>query len=258
MDSLAEVRNAFQERLLAAIYRARAPGELILKGGGAMKIRTESALFTKDIDLDHDPHRGLDGLVKSIRKAINQAFVGGFKKIAVTERTQTDTVARWKIQAEGPKGEEFQMTLEVSRRHEIDMTEVEASLLQVNDRSFSTRAYIDVYKSDKLVEMKLHALLDENRIAPRDVYDLDLLLGSGAGPSVEALALMQQKYGDLNEQVIRKLEAMPWGMFESQTLSVIPDDLRARIDAREYGAMKDRILTKVMTWGAQLSESPRT
>lgn len=257
MDSLVEVRNAFQARLLAAIYKARAPGELILKGGGAMKVRTGSARFTKDLDLDHDPNRGLDALVKSIRKAIDQAFIGGFKKIAVTEPKQTDTVARWKIHAEGPKGEEFQMTLEVSRRHEIDMTDVEASLLQINDRSFSTRAYIDVYKSDKLVEMKMYALLDENRIAPRDVYDLDLLLGNGASPSMAALSSMQEKYGDLGEQLIRKLEAMPWGMFESQTLNVIPDELRARIDEREYGAMKDRILTEVMKWVAQLSQSPK-
>lgn len=55
MDSVTEVRNAFQQRLLSAIFKSRQHGELILKGGGAMKVRTESARYTKDLDLDHDP-----------------------------------------------------------------------------------------------------------------------------------------------------------------------------------------------------------
>jgi predicted nucleotidyltransferase component of viral defense system len=251
MDSATESRNAFQQRLLAAIFKARQPGELILKGGGAMKVRTESARFTKDLDLDHDPKRGLDSLVKSMRKAIDQAFVGGYKKIEVSEPKQTDTVARWKLHVAGPRGEEFQLTVEVSRRHEIKMEDVEAFLLQIRDRNFSARTYIDVYKSDKLAEMKMWALLDDNRVAPRDIYDLDLLIGEDAAPSAEAIAGMQEKYGDVSEQLIKKMDAMPWPVFESQTLSVIPDELKARINEAEYGAMKDRILTEVMKWTAQ-------
>lgn len=256
MDSTTEVRNAFQARLLAAIFRQRQPGELILKGGGAMKVRTDSARYTKDLDLDHDPRRGRDSLVKSIRKAIDQAFVGGYKKIEVSEPKQTDTVARWKIHGQGPKGEDFQLTVEVSRRHEIHAEEVEAALLQIKDPGYAARVYIDVYKSDKLAEMKMYALLDDNRIAPRDVYDLDLLIGEGAVPSPEAIANLQSKYGDVTEQLIKKFDAMPWPVFESQTLAVIPDDLRPRITEAEYGAMKERILEEVMKWTAQPSQSP--
>ncbi|WP_157995555.1 nucleotidyl transferase AbiEii/AbiGii toxin family protein [Peristeroidobacter soli] len=256
MDSKADLRNAFQERLLAAIYKARQPGELILKGGGAMKVRTDSARFTQDIDLDHDPRRGLDSLVKSIRKAIDQAFVGGFKKLQVTEPKQTDTVARWKIHGQGPKGEDFQLTVEVSRRHAINQEEIETALLQIRDRSFSSRVYIDIYRADKLAEMKLYALLDDNRIAPRDIYDLDLLIGEGAAPSGEAMANLQAKYGDVSGQLIKKLAAMPWPLFESQTLSVIPDALRLRINEVEYAAMQERILNEVMKWTAQPARSP--
>jgi len=254
MDSLAEVRNTFQQRLLAALFKTREKGELIVKGGAAMKIHTQSARFTKDIDLDHDPHRGIPSLVKSVRKSIDQAFIGsGFKKLDVSEPKQTDTVARWKIHAEGPRGERFQLTLEVSRRHEINLDEIEASPLQMKG---APRVYVDVYKSDKLVEMKLHALLDENRIAPRDIYDLDLLIADGSRASASSLQSMHEKYGDLSEQMIKKMDAMPWAMFESQTLSVIPDELKERIDESEYGAMKDRILTEVMQWTAQLSQTP--
>lgn len=256
MDSQAELRNAFQERLLAAIFKARQPGELILKGGGAMKVRTQSARFTQDIDLDHDPRRGLESLVKSIRKAIDQAFVGGFKKLQVSEPKQTDTVARWKIHGQGPKGEDFHLTVEVSRRHAIDQEEVEASLLQVRDRNFSSRVYIDVYKADKLAEMKLYALLDDNRVAPRDIYDLDLLIGEGAAPSGEAMANLQAKYGDVSGQLVKKLAAMPWPLFESQALSAIPDALRPRIDAVEYAAMQERILNEVMKWTAPPAQNP--
>jgi Nucleotidyl transferase AbiEii toxin, Type IV TA system len=221
-----------------------------------MKVRTGGARFTKDIDLDHDPRRGLDSLVKSMRKAIDQAFVGGYKKIEVSEPKQTDTVARWKIHGAGPRGEEFQLTVEVSRRHQIKMEDVEASLLQIREGNFSTRVYIDVYKSDKLAEMKLWALLDDNRIAPRDIYDLDLLIGEDAAPSAAAITGMRAKYGDVSEQLIKKMGAMPWPVFESQTLSVIPDEQRVRINEVEYGAMKDRILTQVMKWTERPSNSP--
>ncbi len=223
-----------------------------------MKVRTESARFTQDIDLDHDPRRGLDSLVKSIRKAIDQAFVGGFKKLQVTEPKETDTVARWKIHGQGPRGEDFQLTVEVSRRHAINPEEVEAALLQIRDRNFSARVYIDVYKADKLAEMKLYALLDDNRVAPRDIYDLDLLIGESAAPSDEAIANLQAKYGDVNEQLVRKLTAMPWPLFESQALSAIPDALRPRIDAAEYAAMQERILNEVMKWTARPPRSPRS
>jgi hypothetical protein len=62
----------------------------------------------------------------------------------------------------------------------------------------------------------------------------------------------------VSEQLIKKLDAMPWPLFESQTLSVIPDELRVRINEAEYGAMKDRILTEVMKWTGQPSNSPRS
>jgi hypothetical protein len=256
MDSTTEVRNAFQERLLAAIFKARQPGELVLKGGGAMKMRNQSARYTKDLDLDHDPNRGLDSLVKSMRKAIDQAFVGGYKKVEVSEPKQTDTVARWKIHGAGPNGEQFQLTVEVSRRHEIEMTDIETSLLQIRGRNFSVRTYIDVYNANKLTEMKMWALLDDNRIAPRDIYDLDVLVGEGGAPSADAIAAMKGKYGDIYKQLIKKMDAMPWPLFESQTLSAIPDDLKPRIDKTEYSRMKDRILREVMKWTARPSRSP--
>jgi hypothetical protein len=56
--------------------------------------------------------------------------------------------------------------------------------------------------------------------------------------------------------LIKKLEAMPWQLFESQTSPAIPDDRKARINEKEYGLMKDRILTEVMKWNAQPSQSP--
>lgn len=250
MDDLTTARDAFQERLLAALYKARPPGELVLKGGAALKVRSQSARFTKDLDLDHDPRRGLDSLINSIRKAIDQAFGGGFKRIAVSEPKQTETVVRWKIQAAAPNGQEFQLTVEVSRRHEIDPDDVEASVFHGSNKGLA-RVYIDVYKAEKLVEMKLRALLDEVRVAPRDIYDLDLLIADGAKPSDDAIADLQQRYGDLADRTIAKMETMPWALFQSQTLPAIPDELRARVTEKEYGAMKDRILTEILKWTAK-------
>lgn len=98
MATLTEVRDAFQQRLLTCLYRGPESSSLVLKGGAAMRVLTASARYTQDLDFDHDPHRSLTSLQKTIRSAVARALQGSnLMQTSISEPKQTDTVARWKI-----------------------------------------------------------------------------------------------------------------------------------------------------------------
>ena len=49
------------------------------------------------------------------------------------------------------------------------------------------RVYVSVYDEQALADNKVVALLDERRTAPRDIYDLELLLARGVCPTAQAI-----------------------------------------------------------------------
>ena len=96
MASLSEIRDTIQQRLLTHLYRGPESSGLVLKGGAAMRVITESARYTQDLDFDHDPHRSLGSLQKTVRSAVERALRGsGLSQTSISESKQTDAVARW-------------------------------------------------------------------------------------------------------------------------------------------------------------------
>src|SRR6266576_1011038 len=117
MATLSEIRDSLQQRLLTHLYRGSESSSLVLKGGAAMRVLTESARSTQDLDFDHDPHRSLASLQKTVRSAIERALQGsGLPLVSISEPKQTDIVARWKISSRTSAGENLHLTVEVSRR----------------------------------------------------------------------------------------------------------------------------------------------
>src|SRR3982074_1088668 len=123
--TISEIRDAFQQRLLTHSFRGAESSSLVLKGGAAMRVLTESARFTQDLDFDHDPHRSLASLQKTVRMAIDRAIRGsGLVGTSISESKQTDTVARWKISGRTNTGENLHLAVEVSRRQTPDPSHV--------------------------------------------------------------------------------------------------------------------------------------
>jgi predicted nucleotidyltransferase component of viral defense system len=121
MSGLSQVRDAIQQRLLTFLYRGSESSSLVLKRGAAIRVLTQSARYTMDLDFDHDPHRSLASLQKIVRTAIERAVQGsGLVEIVISEPKQTDTVARWKISGITSTGEDFRLSVEVSRRRAPD------------------------------------------------------------------------------------------------------------------------------------------
>jgi hypothetical protein len=241
MATLSEIRDALQQRVLTFLYRGAESSSLVLKGGGAMRVLTESARYTQDLDFDHDPHRSLGSLQKTVRSAVERALQGsGLLQISITEPKQTDTVARWKISARTSAGDDLHLTVEVSRRSAPDLSHVLKIPVQIHDRTLP-RVYVSVYDEQALMDNKLAALLDERRTAPRDIYDLELLLARGVCPSPAAI----ERAGggaSLTQRVSVKLDLMGWALFRDQVLPALPREIQVNINEDEYLATKVRLL----------------
>jgi predicted nucleotidyltransferase component of viral defense system len=241
MASLSEIRDGLQQRLLTHLYRGSESSSLVLKGGAAMRVLAESARYTQDLDFDHDPHRSLASLQKTVRSAIERMLQGsGLLQTSVSESKQTDTVARWKISGRTTAGEDLHLTVEVSRRRAPDLSHVLKIPIQIPDRTLP-RVYVSVYDEQALADNKLAALLDERRNAPRDIYDLELLLARGVCPSDTVVG----RFGgdaELARRVSEKLDLMSWALFRDQVLPALPRETQANIDEEEYLAMKIRLI----------------
>lgn len=241
MATLSQVRDALQQRLLTHLYRGPESSSLVLKGGVAMRVLTESARYTQDLDFDHDPHRSLASLQKTVRSAIDRTMQGsGLTQVSISEPKQTDTVARWKISSRTSAGEDLHLTVEVSRRRAPDLVHVIKVPVQIADRTLP-RVYVSVYDEQALTDNKLSALLDERRTAPRDIYDLEMLLARGVCPSAQAVERVGG-YTTLVPRVSAKLDLLGWALFRDQVLPVLPREIQSNIDEDEYLAMKIRLL----------------
>jgi hypothetical protein len=193
------------------------------------------------LDFDHDPRRSLSSLQKTVRSAIQRALQGsGLTQSSISEPKQTDTAARWKIAGRTATGEDLHLTVEISRRGAPDPTHVVKIPVQLADRTLP-RVYVSVYDEQALIDKKLAALLDDRRTAPRDIFDLEVLLARGACPSSGAVARAGGRAA-LIQRVSRKLDLMGWSLFRDQVLPALPQETQAHIDEDEYLAMKVRLL----------------
>lgn len=223
-----------------------------------MRVLTASGRYTQDLDFDHDRRRSLASLQKTIRAAITRALRGsGLTDASVSEPKQTDTVARWKISGRASTGEALNLTVEVSRRGAPDLGHVVKVPVEISDRTLP-RVYVSVYDEQALTDNKVAALLDVRRTAPRDIYDLEVLLARGACPSAAALERLGSRAA-LIERAGEKLDLMGWALFRDQVLPALPREVQAHVDENEYLAMKVRLLEgleRCFASGSRTESSP--
>jgi len=159
MATLSQARDALQQRLLTYLFRGSESPDLVLKGGAAMRVLTESARCSMDLDFDYDPHSSLASLQTSVRTAIERAVQGsGLVDSSISESKSTDTVARWKLSAQTSTGEQLHLTVEVSGRRAPDPNHVVKIPVQIEDRTLP-RVYVNVYDEQALADHKLAALM---------------------------------------------------------------------------------------------------
>lgn len=240
-----DLRERFLERLTAALFRKRGEG-FVLKGGAAMRVRFGNERMTKDLDLDFtNPKRSADSLHKSVRQAIDQAARGlPIADVRVHEPGKREASPRWKVNFRDDAGHPVHVEIEVSRdRARVAPGRVVQQRVQPLAQSGGTRFWVDVYDDATLATTKLAALLD--RAAPRDVYDLDLLMDAGEPPSPQQVqwAVAQAGIGERSPADVlwAQLDGIGWDRFRDELRDALPLETAGRIDDEEWEAMKLRV-----------------
>ena len=233
-----------QARFLRELFRA-SKGGFVLKGGMAVAALYGNSRQTRDIDLDFPPldERTAESLHNQVRRALDQALRGYVVDVKIHSPGKGEISPKWKIGGRSTDGAPFNLKIEVSRRPPPP-----GSVRQVTVSGIAALGlgvfYVDLYSEPTLAAMKIAALLSPDRCAPRDVYDLDLLLPvhqPGRGLLAWALDVAQVAPIDAPKTLRNKLEAMPWDLFQSQMLPAIESATAFRFTPDTWFEMKDRV-----------------
>ena len=238
-------RDMIQARFVSSVF-AQAAGDLVLKGGLAMRAIFGSSRFTKDVDLQTAPRVPMARVSSVVRMAIKEAMGTGFlSDVRVTEPKQTDTVQRWKIGAR--VGEtEISMTVEVSRRGLPPPEHVIMGTARtVDGRSRPVYSF----SASAIAAGKVAALVSPNRVAPRDVYDLDLLIRTEVKPPIDLLMRMGRKDLVLAlDDLWPKLELMTFELASESLLQYLPKGEAERLDEPSWEERRIRTGQAVEGW----------
>lgn len=242
-------REMLQARLLAAIFAKEVKRELALKGGMAMRAAYGSARFTKDIDLAADPDMSPERVRARIRAAIKTALATGLLEgAAFSEPKQTDTTQRWKISGSVGRSK-VNLTVEVSRRDQIEEGQV-ARATYVPPKGYGAGPMtLDVFDLKAIAANKVACLVNPKREAPRDVYDLDMLIRLDVRPPIEVLRRMGKRgLEEALDDMWSKLEKLDFKAAEAELLTALPESAAAGIDAATWDDMRTRVGTTMESW----------
>jgi predicted nucleotidyltransferase component of viral defense system len=220
----AETLPLLQARILSRLFCDRVCN-IVLKGGMAMRVVHGHSRNTMDIDLDADPALPLHRLQAIMRRAIREATADGILSgMVISEPKQTETTARWKINAIIPQtGLPINLKVEVSFRNHVQDSDVRS--VSYHPPELDGPATIQVYRDERLVINKIHALMSPAREAPRDVLDLFILFESGVVLANDEIdGLVQGVVGEDVERAVKllwsKLSSMDEEQFRQKILPI--------------------------------------
>lgn len=245
------VREALQARLLVELMSNSLHKELVLKGGLAMRAVHGSVRLTKDIDLDADSAHSRGRIHGIVVRSISDSLRSGLiENASVTEPKQTDTTMRWKIAGTAVgTGAPFNLTIEVSRRPQFAAGNiVDLPLGEGFDRSVAG-SKVRVLDSQALAFTKVLALTDPKRVAPRDLYDLYVLIEANVEPPVALLAGQPvERIESALAELWSKVESMNYQLFRSEVLTVMPDAAAQAITEDKFADMQLTVCSQVEKW----------
>lgn len=270
---LAVVREALQSRLLVELMGNAMHKELVLKGGMAMRAVHGSVRYTKDIDLDADLKYSKERVRGIVKRSIERAVASGLITNAkVSEPKQTETTLRWKIVGTQPgSNAPMNLTVEVSRRATLaDGHVIEVPLPSIYAGAAGVK--IQVLDSQAIAVTKVLALTDPKRLAPRDLFDLHVLIEAQVDDPACLLASLPDARERLPVAIAElwpKIEAMTYAQFVSDVVPSLPasvakavtedafDDMRLKVGASVEKWLKAAVDVSAPTLGAP-GDSPST
>lgn len=224
--SIFKIREALQMRVLSELFRHTRRHEIVVKGGMGMRVSVNSLRYTKDIGLDANPMTEAEQTREWVRASIRTAVFassGYISNIKITEPKQTDTTLRWKVNGLlADTSEPFQLTVEVSRRGFHAKGHIVTTTFTPPAEYNLPPVMVEVYDSEALMVSKISAMLNDNRDAPRDLYDLGILFKMGVEPGCELMKELFRKQKMTPEEMMdklwKKLDMFTWERFGEEVL----------------------------------------
>jgi len=196
----------------------------VLKGGCNLRFFAKSIRYSQDIDLDiavvqPNTLRGNMQHVLTARALIDALATQGISVAQSTASKQTEATQRWKIRLRvEDSAQEIPTKIEFSRRGldpGVSLESVDPELLR---RYRLPPILVQRYLPEAAFRQKIEALAYRKQTQARDVFDLNLLLDTGAGkePLPQPLVLSLPKaaenamsvgYDEFAGQVLAYLEA---------------------------------------------------
>lgn len=239
-------QELLQYQIVSALFARTVRHEVVLKGGLALRALYGSQRATQDIDLQQDSTTPLARLQRQMRAALKEALAGGLlRDPVITEPKQTDTVARWKVNGTTAAGSHIHLTIEVSRRG-LPPSEALAVQPMRSPEGTARGVLVDTYTPGALAATKVWAFLDTIRVAPRDLYDLDLLIRMEAVPPKTMLAALRTP--EARARLYEKSEAYTYALFRTQVLPHLPPGEASRWTEEVFETMKVRVTLAVAAW----------
>ncbi|MCP1674505.1 putative nucleotidyltransferase component of viral defense system [Natronocella acetinitrilica] len=231
-------RGLLQSRLLCAIFDHAVAGDLALKGGMAMHAVLGSERTTKDIDFAHAEGAPPERVRRAVERGISEALSSGLlEDVRVTAPKQTDTTNRWKINGRAA-GSHVQLTIEM-KRHPLPEGHIIRRQYLPPVGAGATPTLVESYDAIAMAAAKTAALLSENRSAPRDLYDLALLVELRVDPPVALLANAGvEALSRMQANLWQKLEGMDYPRFCAEVLDFLPRETAARFDEERFEGMR--------------------
>lgn len=195
-----------------------------VKGGANLRLFYDSRRRSQDIDLDylgHEFHR--------VEAAVDQALssrafrdilrVAGVTMTEPTKPKQTDTTRRWKFTVEWSVGR-LNSKIEFSARGPFEPERAFEAARDDVGRAIGLRIVkAEHYLPPAAIRQKIGALARRSETEPRDVFDLDLLLG--AYPEAVHAGEIDR---DTLETAANNAMAIPYEAFRELVVDFVEDD----------------------------------
>lgn len=256
MFNLNIAREMVQARLLSALFSQSIRSNLILKGGMAMRVATGSERYTKDIDLSSPDTLSVERIQSNVRKAIGVVKSANLlNDIRVSEPKQTDSTLRWKIG--GVIGEtQISLTVEISRRPASYIDHMQSTEWTPPNEYAIPPVVIDSLDLNALALTKMSCLTNPNRQAPRDIYDLNLLILMEIKPPMELLTKIgAEKLNKYRETIWDKLDAMTFEEAKTHLWPQLPEETRDKLDRNTWETMRLNVGQTLDRWIDEATES---
>jgi predicted nucleotidyltransferase component of viral defense system len=256
-DSAAVANDMVQCHLLQKLFSQSLKGKLALKGGMAMRVGAGSARYTKDIDLAADSRVPKEFVQRAIKLAIRDLSATHLvEDVVVSTPKQTDTTLRWKIN--GRVGaSDIHLTVEVSRRDRLPENHVVAAKFIAPPSYNIPPVVCECFDATALAATKVGCLTSRTREAPRDIYDLFVLIKMQVYPPLEYLQRMPRAaVVDAVSNLWTTIQKMDFKTAETALTPFLSAVDASRFDAASWDGMRLAVGEHVEGWLTEALGSP--